>query len=396
MKKISVLMPTYNDADTITETLDSLMEQSYENWQLIIIDDGSTDNTKEVIEEYKSKKDKDNKIKYIYQENKDQLLAIINGLNYIDGDYVYILHSDDLIYDNTTFEKAIDYLDKNPNVDSIIGDLTLIDENSNITGIQKVYPYINKKKIPAIQLLWLGRNLYVDFAFHRKDIFMKKVYDNYLIWNMPFWLCIDENSVNMLNIKKVNFSFLKYRVYPGNYANNDIGKLCLINGELRTATRLMKFYNIPFYKLQYIFFRIFSKLGLFRYYVPIYQNKITDNKYKIVDYIIKKRYPGGYLDNKFLSSLAQFYKKNNKRIIDFDEIYNGNDPIYFGNNLRIFNKQLVNNELPKLYIDMFNEMEKGFNEIIVSKKNEEKAINLCKFLCIYPFVKIRSKKDEKK
>jgi glycosyltransferase involved in cell wall biosynthesis len=187
MKKISVLMPSYNDADSIIETLDSLIVQKYENWELIIIDDGSSDNTEKVVSEYKRKKDKDNKIKYIYQENQDQLLAIINGLNYITGDYIYILHSDDLLYDCEVFNKAVDYLEKHKDADAIIGDLTIIDENSKVTGVQKVLPYLNKKRIPAIQLLWLGRNLYVDFAFHRKDAFMKTVYTNYLVWDKPFW-----------------------------------------------------------------------------------------------------------------------------------------------------------------------------------------------------------------
>lgn len=388
-------MPSYNDADSIIETLDSLIVQKYENWELIIIDDGSSDNTEKVVSEYKRKKDKDNKIKYIYQENQDQLLAIINGLNYITGDYIYILHSDDLLYDCEVFNKAADYLEKHKDADAIIGDLTIIDENSKVTGVQKVLPYLNKKRIPAIQLLWLGRNLYVDFAFHRKDAFMKTVYTNYLVWDKPFWFdSFDE--VKMLNVKKVDFSFLKYRIYPGNYANEEVGKLCLINGELRTATELMKFYNIPFYKIQYFFFRVFCHLNLFKIFVPIYQNKETKNKAEVVEFIINKRYDDGYNNNLFFKSLVFFYRNEKNRTIDFDEIYNGSDPIYLGNSFRIFNKQLVSNTLPKLYMDMFKEMELGFNEIIVSEKNKEKAENLTKFLCIYPFVRIRGKKDAKK
>lgn len=393
-KKISVLMPTYNDADSICETLDSLINQNYENWELIIIDDGSKDDTKSVISNYKKKNDKKNKIKYIYQENQDQLLAIINGLNYITGDYVYILHSDDLLYDNNTFEKLINYMDKE-DADAIIGNLTIIDENSNITGIQKVNPYIRKKRIPAIQLLWLGRNLYVDFAFHKKEIFKKYVYNNYLIWNRPFWLGIDK-EIKMLDIKNTDFSFLKYRVHSGNYANDEIGKLCLLNGELRTATELMAFYSIPLFKIQYIVYRVFCKLNLFKLYHPIYFNKETKNKFKITDYIIKKRYPDGYDKNEFFVSLTEFYKNINDRTINFDKIYNGKDPVYVGNNLRKFNKELVNNKLPKLYKDIFKEMRLGFNEIVVSKKNEEKALNLTKFLCIYPFAKVRCNGNEKK
>ena len=65
MKKISVLTPTYNDAKSIEETLMSLINQTYSNWEHIIIDDGSTDNTKSIIEDFKNKYDKDNKINYI-------------------------------------------------------------------------------------------------------------------------------------------------------------------------------------------------------------------------------------------------------------------------------------------------------------------------------------------
>ena len=50
--KISIIMPTYNDKDSIVETFDSVINQTYTNWELIIIDDGSTDNTEEVIKNY--------------------------------------------------------------------------------------------------------------------------------------------------------------------------------------------------------------------------------------------------------------------------------------------------------------------------------------------------------
>ena len=114
--KISVLMPTYNDGDSIIETLDSLINQTYKNWQLIIIDDGSTDDTKEVINNYKKEKDKDNKIKYVYEDNADQLNAILNGINYLDGDYVAILHSDDLLPSVDYFEKAINEFKKDKTI----------------------------------------------------------------------------------------------------------------------------------------------------------------------------------------------------------------------------------------------------------------------------------------
>ena len=60
--KIYILMPTYNDSSTIVYSLDSILSQSYKNYEIIIVDDGSTDDTKKVINNYKKKYDKDNKI----------------------------------------------------------------------------------------------------------------------------------------------------------------------------------------------------------------------------------------------------------------------------------------------------------------------------------------------
>lgn len=104
--KISVLTPSYNDAISIKKTLDSLLMQTYTDWESIIIDDGSTDDTRKIIEEYKKEKGLEDKIKYIYQENKDQLNAILNGLQYVNGDYIFTLHSDDLLPDKDFFQNV--------------------------------------------------------------------------------------------------------------------------------------------------------------------------------------------------------------------------------------------------------------------------------------------------
>ena len=255
--KISVIMPTYNDCESIKETLDSLYMQTYKDWEIVIVDDGSTDNTKDVIMEYKIKNDFDNKLKYIYQENGDQLNAILNGMQYLTGEYIYLLHSDDLLASEDTFEKCIKYMNEHPEYDAITGDLIIIDENTNIKGIQKIKNYVKKDYILAIQELWLGRNLYVDFAFHRAKTFFSAVKNNYVIWNTPYWIDFNQESPKTLNIKKVDFNILKYRVHEGNYVNNYKGKLNVINGELRTLIYLMKHYNISAYKLQYYIFRTF-------------------------------------------------------------------------------------------------------------------------------------------
>jgi glycosyltransferase involved in cell wall biosynthesis len=88
----SIIIPAYNRADLLPETLVSIKSQSFDDWECIIVDDGSTDKTKEVIEE-ESKKDF--RIKYIYQANAERSAARNNGARNALGDYLCFLDSDD-------------------------------------------------------------------------------------------------------------------------------------------------------------------------------------------------------------------------------------------------------------------------------------------------------------
>lgn len=388
MKKISVLMPSYNDALYIERTMDSLFEQKYKNWELLICDDGSNDNTKEIVQNYIKKNKLNNKIKYFYQENADQLNAIINLIPYITGDYVYILHSDDLLYDECTLLRMVDYMNMN-NVDSIIGDVTIIDKNDNITGIQRISNYTYKKRIIPLQLLWLGRNLYVDMAFHKKDVFIKQVYQNYLLWNGPFWLNLDTNDI--LNVKKVDFSFFKYRVFDDNYINMDDARFNIINGEIRVVTRLLKNYYIPFYKFQYWLYRLFNKINLGIHYPIIYLNKETKNKSRIINLVLRKRFKKQEIkENVFLNALSNFYLNYKARQVYIDDI--NVEKIYLGKDMRLFNRDIKENKLSDFYYNFFKEMENGFDEIVVNNETDyNRMIDITKFLCIFPYVKITIK-----
>ncbi len=388
--KISIIMPTYNDKDSIIETFNSVINQTYKNWELIIVDDGSTDNTEEVIKSYIEKYNLKDKIKYFYQENKDQLNAIINGINYINGDYVYILHSDDLMPNNDFLEKLTKVAGEFKNVDAFIGDLIVIDGDSKQTGIQKVDHYLKEESVLPTLMLWLGRNLYADFMLAKKEVFVSTIKDSYLTWNMPFWTRMDSDD-KMINIKNLEFPILKYRVHENNYINNDIGKLNVINGELRTVTRLMKFYNIPMYKSQFYLYRVLNKLGIKKLFKPLFFNKEEKNKGEIVEFVIMKRFGESYKQNLFLDSVVKFYKNNTKREIQLPAI-SESEIIYKGKDMRLFNKNLLNGNLSELYMHMLDEMSNGFDAIGVNNEKElQIAEDLAKFLCIYSHVTINKR-----
>jgi glycosyltransferase involved in cell wall biosynthesis len=88
----SVIIPAYNREYLIEETIKSVISQTFENWECIVVDDGSTDNTRNVI---LSLSEKDQRIKYIYQENAERSAARNNGIRNAKGEYICFLDSDD-------------------------------------------------------------------------------------------------------------------------------------------------------------------------------------------------------------------------------------------------------------------------------------------------------------
>lgn len=390
MKKISVLTPTYNDEKSLVETLNSLINQTYQNWELVIIDDGSTDDTKNIIDNFKKKYDNENKIMYKYQENADQLNAILNGINEITGDYVFVLHSDDLLPNENFFKSIVEYIEKE-DCDALIGDLEIINDSSRVVDYWKVLKYNNSKYTPTLLQLYGGANIYSDVALWKKDIYLDYVKENYLIWNVPFWIDI-RNNPKILNVKNANFPILKYRIHENNYINNNIGKFNVLNGELRALTTLLNYYSIPAYNLQQFIWKVFVKFKLKIKFRPFYFNKSTRNKYKILKQKIKKTYGDEYNNNLFLHSLVEFYKNGNEREIKLDNL--NEEDIYLGKDIKKFTKKLFSNELPKLYYDLFDEMKKGFKKINVKNSDQkEKAIKVAKFLCIYPYVEVVINKE---
>ncbi|HLF46080.1 MAG TPA: glycosyltransferase family 2 protein, partial [Chitinophagaceae bacterium] len=90
----SVIIPTYNRAHLIKETIDSVLRQTHPHFEIIIVDDGSTDDTKQVIENHFGK---DARVIYFYKQNEERGAARNFGLKQAKGDYAVFLDSDDLM-----------------------------------------------------------------------------------------------------------------------------------------------------------------------------------------------------------------------------------------------------------------------------------------------------------
>lgn len=387
--KISLIMPTYNDADTIIESIESVINQTYKNWELIIINDGSNDDTENIIKKnYKNEK----RIKYIYQKNQDQLNAILNGIKEISGEFVRIFHSDDLLPDPYFLEESVKFFEENPQCDAFIGDLIQIDGQGKYVDLIKVKQYKRKEEVLVKMLIGLGRNYYVDVFFSKKEVFMDKILDSYVIWNTPFWQ-YNDNGIKMLNVLNFPKPILKYRVFEENYINSEIGKCNVVNGNLRTAMLLMKVFDIPFYEGQFFIYKIFNKFIKGRKFTPFYIKREFKNKAKLIVNIIKNRVGEDYLKNIYFSSLIGFYKNfdNNNVFTSYPKI--DLDDIYYGKDMRRFNNNIKNNNISEFYLYVFDKMNNGFRKAIVkNKKEKEKLEIIFKFLNIGEFVVVEVEK----
>lgn len=87
--KVSVIIPTYNRAKIIHKTIESALSQTFRNFEVIIVDDGSEDDTRSIVEQY-------NGVKYIYQPHRNVSCARNNGISHANGEYIAFLDSDDV------------------------------------------------------------------------------------------------------------------------------------------------------------------------------------------------------------------------------------------------------------------------------------------------------------
>ncbi len=116
---ISIIVPCYNYGGYIAETLDSIRSQSFDHWECIIVDDGSTDNSKEVVANFVKE---DARFIYIYQENKGLPGARNTGIKNAKGKFIQFLDSDDLL-EKDKLKIQTDYLEKNEELDLVYSDL---------------------------------------------------------------------------------------------------------------------------------------------------------------------------------------------------------------------------------------------------------------------------------
>ena len=141
MPKISIVMPVYNGEKYLKEAIDSIVNQKYQDWELILVNDCSTDNSKSIMEMYAAN---DKRIQVINNEINQKLPNSLNiGFDNAKGDY-YTWTSDDNRYKPQALYEMISYLENNSMVDLVYCDMDYIDESGSKIGtvsrdIEEIY-----------------------------------------------------------------------------------------------------------------------------------------------------------------------------------------------------------------------------------------------------------------
>ncbi|MBR6690047.1 MAG: glycosyltransferase family 2 protein [Bacilli bacterium] len=137
--KFSIIIPIYNAEKYIEKCLNSVFNQTYNNYELILINDGSKDNSESIIKKI-IKKNKN--ILFFSQENKGQSVARNVGLEHATGDYIIFLDSDDYL-DLNLLEVLNEHLKNNSNIDVLRFQSNIVDENGNIINKIKFHEFDN-------------------------------------------------------------------------------------------------------------------------------------------------------------------------------------------------------------------------------------------------------------
>lgn len=180
MPQVSIITPCYNASRFISQTIDSVLSQTFTDWEMIIVDDGSKDDSSDIVEKYVKK---DSRIRLIQQPNGGSANARNHGIREATGRYIALLDADDLWLPQF-LEKQIEFM-KEKNAICVYSSYKRIDENSNeILKPLICRPFVNYKKMQITNFIGCLTGLYDSSKYGKKylDEKLKSIRDDYAYW----------------------------------------------------------------------------------------------------------------------------------------------------------------------------------------------------------------------
>ncbi len=193
---ISIIVPCFNQAVYLTEALESVLNQKFKQWECIIVNDGSTDNTEDIGLIYK---DKDSRFSYVYQNNAGLCKSRNVGIELAKGEYILPLDADDKLGNNYLSQAYKEFV-----IDS---SLKLVYCNVNKFGLENEF-----WNLPDFSLLELSKkNMIVASAVFKKEDWIKTGgYDIKMVYgweDWEFWISLLKNGGKVKKIESVEFYY---------------------------------------------------------------------------------------------------------------------------------------------------------------------------------------------
>ncbi len=204
--KFSVITPSFNQGRFIEENIQSVLAQNYPNFEHIIIDGGSTDNTIEILNKYSH-------LNWLSEPDRGQAHALNKGLKKATGDIICWLNSDDLLY-KKAFHVVNKFFAENLNKSIVIGNISIVDENRNLLWKERA------AKVTFDGLLNGTQCVQQQSTFFRKEVFDKVgVFDesyNYCM-DHEFWI----RAASKFEFYVIDADLAMFRRYPGIKTTSD-------------------------------------------------------------------------------------------------------------------------------------------------------------------------------
>ena len=386
--KISVLIPAYNSAKTIVEALESIKNQTYQNWEIILINDGSQDETEKILRRYLGNTKLP--LKYTKQTHHNYFKAIRHGLKYASGEIIFVLDADKILFNQNVFYRAVSTI-LGEKCDGMFVGIRAMYQRLKDGKFHLVRPYYRNEVSLIKTALGLGTNIYTNYAFWRREIFETSVYENYLINGMPAWY----NAENNLGLRVVNGNFvgLKYRVSKKvNLGDNPLKQnnsktLFELSTNLRTLHHIVSRINVPAYSTQATLYNLINRLHIASLYPSIFKQGQTSLK-KITPLVVKN-IKDSELDNVYLKTIVDFSNNFDPQKTAKIVIPKGTK-IYWGTGIDEFSNKLSKNTLEQFYYDLIKIISQGTTIYKIKKDDQKKLEQILEFFTIRDYVKIIS------
>jgi glycosyltransferase involved in cell wall biosynthesis len=212
MKKplVSVIIPTYNSADYIEEALESVFEQTFQDFEIIVIDDGSTDGTGEILKKYGER------VKYLFQENGGPASARNRGIRIARGEYIAFLDADDL-WVSTKLEKQVSLFHQRKHLGMVTTGACSFDEKG-------VFGYSTDKR-KTLMVGDIARNIFLRSNIGTPTVMVRKeVFDSIGFFEENIRQAEDDNMWIRItahyDVELIDEALIKIRNHPGRMTLN--------------------------------------------------------------------------------------------------------------------------------------------------------------------------------